>query len=171
MGDKCIDCGKPLTNPRYNRCYDCEQKKRGTTGGGSGHGGSFEPLPEGYLSKGYFDENGDLRPELVIGSAESVAKAFGSKFPNHQLRRYYNHAKEIETRLETGTPFHALLPDILKLIPFVSEAKGKNKVPDSFFNFIKKNIELVKDEKAFVKGFMVHFEAVVAYFTYIYPRA
>jgi CRISPR-associated protein Csm2 len=156
-------CGRRLKDDKFDYCYDCNQKIKNAKAA----------LPENYLSKGYFDEKGHLYVELVTSTAEQVAKAMGNDNPaltNSQLRRFFGHARAADNRLNMDEDFNSVNIDIQKLRPFVAEARGKGKVPKSFYDFIDKNLELVKDLKSFKKGFMEHFQAVVAYFYYHFPK-
>ena len=62
-----------------------------------------------------------------------IARLFGVAKPamiNHQLRRFYSHVREAENRLKMTDDFKAAYIDLKKLEPFVSDAKGKGKIPD-----------------------------------------
>lgn len=163
---KCKVCEKPLKpDSRFDTCFECSKKGR-ETGTDSG------ALPADYLSKlaqGYFDQNGCLWEEFVTTLADKIAFSFGKSLNNHQLRRFYGHAKTAENRLKMTKDWPAVNVDIKKLSSFAAEAKGKNKIPESFFAFLDKNVKAIKDEKDF-DAFLEHFQAVVAYFTYHYPR-
>jgi CRISPR type III-A-associated protein Csm2 len=165
---RCQICGKTLKEgSKFDTCFECGQKQKKTDGAGT------ENLPVGYtalLEKGYFNPDGRLWEEFLTTMASEVARAFRG-LKNHQLRRFYGHAKAAENRLNMTRDWHAVNLDVKKLSPFVSEAKGKDKIPPSFYDFIEKNIRLVKTEKDFKEGFMEHFQAVVAYFTYHYPKS
>ncbi|MBI3583951.1 MAG: type III-A CRISPR-associated protein Csm2 [Nitrospinae bacterium] len=168
MKKKCKICGKPLKDDsRFDTCYECGQKNKKEGGGDS------DSLPPNYITKlenGYFDSSGCLWEEFITTMASDVAKSFGRKLKNHQLRRFYGHAKAAENRLRMTGDWDVVNLDVKKLGPFVSEAKGKDKIPQSFFDFIDKNIKSIKIQKDFEKGFMEHFQAIVAYFTYHYPK-
>lgn len=151
-------CGKLIKNPKFDQCYDCSQKNAGS--------GS---LPDDYLSKGYFKERDVLYEELVADMADTIVRSFKG-LKNNQLRRFYQHIRNAENRLKMVGDWQSVNVDVKKLKAFAAEAKGKGKIPDSFFQFIAKNIDCVKDEKTFTKGFLPHFEAVVAYFTYYNPK-
>ena len=58
-------------------------------------------LPNGYLEGGYFDENGNLRPELLLQQAREVAEAIGDRksIAYSQLRRFYEHVRAAENRM------------------------------------------------------------------------
>lgn len=153
-------CGKPIKNPKFDTCYDCSQKMKG---------GRISGLPEGYLSGCYFDENGVIHEELVSDVADSVAASFKG-LKNHQIRRFYQHVRDASNKLQMTGDWQSVNIDIKKLGAFAAEARGKGKVVESFYQFIVKNLECVKDEKSFTKGFLEHFQAVVAYFTNYNPK-
>lgn len=167
MKKKCRKCGKPLKDDsRFDTCFECGQKdKRENDSCSVG-------LPPEYISKlekGYFDANGYLWEDFITTMASKIAKSFNG-LKNHQLRRFYGHAKAAENRLRMTGDWDAVNVDIKKLSSFASEAKGKIKIPQSFYDFIDKNIKSISSKKDFEQGFMEHFQAVVAYFTYHYPK-
>lgn len=121
-------------------------------------------FPHGYPR--YLTDDGHTRVELVQGEAEKIAECFRSAGLNrHQLRAFYNHAKRQLQRLDYGTPFVETRVEIARLQYFAADraARSNNPVPAVFKNFIERNIVAVRDEVTFRKGFMPHFEAVVAY--------
>lgn len=131
-------------------------------------------LPEGYLQNGYFDKAGNIRPELLLRHAEEVARAIGRNpggIANAQLRKFYGHVRMADTRMSYDVPFEIVRGSVLELGSFVAEARGKNKVPEVFKQFIDRNLERIADGKDFRQGFVKHFQAVVGYFTFHYPRA
>lgn len=170
MKKKCKICGKPLKDDsRYDTCFDCGQKNK--------KAGSIDlvGLPSEYITKlkeGYFDSKHCLWEEFVTTMASDVAESFGTervKLKNHQLRRFYGHAKAAENRLRMTGDWDCVNLDVKKLSSFASEAKGKDKIPDSFYKFIDLNIKQIKRQNDF-QAFMEHFQAVVAYFTFHYPK-
>lgn len=112
---------------------------------------SFKGLDKNYLGGEYFEMRECRRGEkktrkrcrkagIVTDKAELVAKAFGSgrpKMTNNQLRRFFSHARGLEKRLRFGVDFEQLKSEIERLITFVVDAKGKNKIPKSFEVFIR----------------------------------
>jgi CRISPR-associated protein Csm2 len=149
-------CGNLIKNIKFDTCYDCSQKRTGGAG-----------LPEGYLEKGYFKERDILFDDLVTETADNIARSLKKNdLKNHQLRRFYNHVRDAGNKLNMTRDWLSVNIDVKKLKAFAAEAKGKGKIQDAFFQFISKNIDCVTDEKSFIKGFLPHFEAVVAYCTY-----
>ncbi|MCX7926524.1 MAG: type III-A CRISPR-associated protein Csm2 [Candidatus Omnitrophica bacterium] len=126
-----------------------------------------EKLPNNYLSRGYFDSSGNLYEELVVSWAEEIAKNLGLAKPEmrkHQLRRFYNHIKNLERKLEISNEFDAINNDLKMLISYAVNAASSNpaKVPKIFEEFIRRNLSLVKDAKTF-RGFLQHFQAIVGF--------
>ncbi|MBF0520256.1 MAG: type III-A CRISPR-associated protein Csm2 [Nitrospirae bacterium] len=166
---KTCKCGKPIKGD-YSMCYECNQKSHSAPHGG---GASSSVMPKDYLKDGYFDKDGCIHDTLLTTTSDEIAKSFSNSYPKlekHQLRRFFNHARAAENKLNMTHDWPDVNVDIKKLLPFVAEAKGKGKIPEAFYEFIRKNIEIVRNEKSFSKGFIEHFQAVVAYYTYHNPK-
>lgn len=130
------------------------------------------------LDKGYFDEKGYLRKDLVVNEAEKIGKLFAQGSLNRydknntlsssQLRNFFNEVKALDARVEEDN-FEENLPFILMLKSKASYAYrgGKSsKIPASFYEFLEKNVEVIQkrgDIDTF-KGFVDFFETVVGYF-------
>jgi CRISPR type III-A-associated protein Csm2 len=123
--------------------------------------------PAGYLEGGYFDEKGNIESAVVDTWAEQVAQILGmSGIASHQLRRFFNQLRAIEAKLETED-FDAIRSDIHTLKRDAAYAVGRGVVRGEFKEFIDRNVDLaVRDEKSFRRGFLEHFQSVLAYFTY-----
>jgi len=138
---------------------------RGREPGGPPPSGRTEnPFPPGYPQ--YLTSDGHTRVELVTAEAEKVAARFESdKLKRHQLRSFYDHAKRQLQRLKYGAPFAEIHPEIARLKAFAADrsARTDSALPWSFRQFIDRNVDALKDDASFSKGFMPHFEAVVAY--------
>lgn len=155
---KCKICGKPVQNERYDTCIECYRKRRSA---------QLVVLPNDYLAQGFFDEKGYLYADLIANTAEQVALALGNSSPSlstSQLRRFFSHAKAAQNSLNVMGDYDKVKVNIHKLRSFAAEATGKRKVPKVFQEFIEKNLDLTTDAKSFGKGFMEHFQAVVAFF-------
>lgn len=159
---KCSDCGKPFVprDPKHKRCSSCIRKENSQPTKPASLAFFEERYPD------YFDEDGLLKPEYVTTKAEEIAQHLANERPKmtmHQLRSFYSHVKLQEGALESGRPFKQVLLEINKLKPFASERASKEKIPKYFEEFIKRNVDKVKDERSFSQGFVEHFQAVVAY--------
>jgi CRISPR type III-A-associated protein Csm2 len=145
-------------------------RPQGNRGGGPRSGDAGErgrvenPFPPDYPK--YFNGEGHTRVELIKNQAEKIAARFESDgLKRHQLRAFYDHAKRQLQRLAYGVPFGEVHPEIARLKAFAADRAGRanNPIPASFKQFIDHNVDAVNDETSFKKGFMPHFEAVVAY--------
>lgn len=133
---------------------------------------SFRFGPE-YLSAGYFEDKHDkryLRPEVLDSAAIDAAKALGnSGMKSAQLRRFFAKARGIEAKLDRERDFEAIKADIYGFKRDVAYQVGRQVVPEAFQQFINRNVELATvDPESFKKGFLQHFESVVAYFVYYF---
>jgi CRISPR type III-A-associated protein Csm2 len=156
---------------------------------------SFEFGPD-YLAGGYFDkEKGDeqkgegekgeeekgeekkvekryLRPEIVDTLAMDAAKVLGNQgMKSAQMRRFFNKARGIESKLDRVKDFKEVRADIYGFKRDVAYQVGRGVVPEEFKDFIDRNVELaVEDERSFRDGFLQHFESVLAYFVYFFRK-
>jgi CRISPR type III-A-associated protein Csm2 len=182
---KCRDCGKEFIpkDARHQTCWDCFKSKQDSStaksgAGGIAHGSPRAEFPANYLLAAYFDDKGYLFPELVTTHAEHIADSLGvGGVTSTQLRRFYTKAKSIEQRLDAGERFGATVPNILELKQHAAYAAGRaqghaeQQGLETFKRFIDMNVDLaVSGEKAFRKGFLLHFQGVVAFFKYRHPK-
>ncbi len=123
-------------------------------------------LPLDYLKNGYFDQNGNPLPEIIIEWPQHIAAQLdGARMAPAQLRNFFSEVRRIEGQLSAGQNFEALRGRILQLDAYAANAVKKDNAPLLFKQFIEQNLKwVVKDKKSFLKGFMPHFESVVAYF-------
>ena len=134
-------------------------------------------LPEGYLKEGYFDANGNINCDLLTVEAEQVARVLGnSGMTSAQIRRFFGQVRSIERGLWTKD-FSNIVPRIQSLQPLVANYVGRannqweRQQRENMKRFIDRNVELAtSNENSFKKGFIPHFESVVAYFKYHFPK-
>jgi CRISPR/Cas system CSM-associated protein Csm2 small subunit len=113
----------------------------------------------------YLTPQGNTRVDLITIEAEKLALRFEKDgLRRHQLRAFYDHAKRQFQRL-AYVSFGEVHPEIARLKIFAADRASRsiNPLPTSFRIFIDRNVDAVSDEMKFRKGFMPHFEAVVAY--------
>jgi len=123
-------------------------------------------LPPDYLKNGYFDQDGNPLPEIIIDWPRRIAAQLdGARMAPAQLRNFFSEVRRIEGQLSAGQNFEALRGRILQLDAYAANAVKKDNAPPLFKQFIEQNLKwAVKDKKSFLEGFMPHFESVVAYF-------
>jgi CRISPR type III-A-associated protein Csm2 len=169
---KCDSCGKMFktNNPKFTTCYDCSQKRQSTRD-------QALRLPAGYLKNGYFDSKGYVFKEVIINWPNELAKSLGAGgVTTTGLRRFYTKAKYAEQRLDHGEPFESIVATLYEMEQHAVNAVGKavnaseKKGFELFKQVIETNVELaVKNRDAFKKGFLLHFQGLIAYFKYHNP--
>ena len=122
-------------------------------------------LPRGYLERGYFDKAGNVLPEVIQEWAEQLARIFLREgLKTAQLRRFFNRSRAIE---QQNLPFERLREEILSLKPIAAASVGRKTAPDIFKVFVDKNVDLaIRSPESFSRGFLTHFQSVVAYVKY-----
>lgn len=125
---------------------------------------------------GYYDQSGNIKVELLDEKALSMAESFVVRdsrsnrlelkktLSSAQLRRFFSEFRQLEKKVK--------VMDFNKVKPLIKMVKSKAsyaanpsnpKIPESFKNFLIKNIDKINEEKDF-EAFMLHFEAVVGFF-------
>ena len=172
---KCPQCGKPITNPRFDLCRDCSQTDSPSRS--SGPTSNTSDVSADYLKEGYFDAAGNLREELITSKAQLIANDLCKiRLSSVQLRKFYAHARQLGRQLENGEAFATIRPALLEMQPLVADAVGRAHANGAgnyelFKQFIDKNVELAaREEKNLREGFLKHFMYVVAYFKYLNPK-
>jgi len=121
-----------------------------------------------YLKSGYFDANRNLASEFVAAEKVEplIRKMSDAGLTTGQLRRFFQHCRGLETQLRSGTAtWPQLRPKFEFLAAAAADAYGKQppKIPSLFYSFIRRNVDAVKTENDFLKGFLPHFEALVGF--------
>jgi CRISPR-associated protein Csm2 len=183
MTKTCKKCGREFEpfQPHHQYCHSCHRKRSGRGGGSKSRKRSrpstatdFKFGPD-YLKDGYFqvrEGNRYLYPEILDSLAMDVAKLLGNRgMKSHQFRRFFNKARGIEAKLQRTGEFDAVRADIYGFKRDVAYQVGRRVVPEDFKDFIDRNAELAaRDEESF-RGFLQHFESVLAYFVYFFRDA
>lgn len=136
-------------------------------------------FPEDYLRGGYFETiNGkqNIKREYILDFAEEVTEAIkqgysqekGMEFSIGQIRKCFDTCRRIEMKLiNNNYDFKTVEGDLARLIPMIRDARARRNVPHILVEFIQKNVSQVKTHQDFLKGFLLHFEAVMANLKYI----
>lgn len=120
----------------------------------------------------FLDEKGIIRSELLEAKAEEWARSFirppsrDQGLKASQLRKFYNDAKALKTRLDAQKNFDAIKP-LIKMIKskaaYACPQRGNKKIPTEFKNYLALMVNSVDTEEQF-RAFLLCFEAVVGYF-------
>lgn len=125
----------------------------------------------------YYDDNNNIRTELLDTQAEKLAQSFVEKNPRNpqkliqkkslssaQLRRFFGEFRQLEKKVR-ALGFDRVKPLIKMIKSKASYAANPSnpKIPREFKQFLIENVNAIESEDDF-KAFMLHFEAVVGFF-------
>lgn len=176
----CELCGKTFIpqQPHHRTCPECFHGQRGGRGG-RGEESRLAPtpaaLPNDYLANGYFADakRGVMFPELLTTSAECIAAAMAAAdMSMAQIRRYFTMSRSLEDRLKSGEAYDVVAnklrqmkANVAAVVGRVQENRQREQLTRTLKEFIDRNVDAaVQSEQAFRKGFLPHFECVLAYF-------
>ena len=151
--------------------FQPEQRERRGRGGGRNKP-PREDLPKFPVSYFETDNQGRsyLQPDFVSKkNIDPLAKQLAyRKLTTGQIRRFFNHCREIERQLKVdGESWHQVSARFEALCYHAQNAVAARKIPREFQNFIDENVKRVvsaeEPEKAFLDGFLPHFEALVGF--------
>ncbi len=127
----------------------------------------------------FYDDNGNIREELLDTEAERLAKSFVTFYQHPrtnktlpgrdslsaaQLRRFFGEFRQLEKRVN-AQGFKKVLP-LIKMVKSraaYAANPGNRKIPEKFKQFLVENVDRINTHDDF-KAFMLHFEAIVGFF-------
>jgi hypothetical protein len=185
MGQRQCEVCKEWFTPKeewHKRCSNCVGKGRPkddkssssavvATGRRSNLRAEFESYLDDLSENGYFDQKNNLRPEFVVRDADVAAHYLADAgVTNGQLRRFFTMSRSLEHHLNILKDFDAIKPEIAKLHPFAAAIIGREQIDYkrrnllALLEFIKVNAQrAMESEHSFRKGFLEHFECVMAW--------
>ena len=184
---KCESCGKMFfaKDDRFRTCYDCgpgrrDQGPNSAPAGGDGGDlhGKFQTYLKQLREHGYFDAQGNMPARMRVDDAQIVAQVLANAgVTAGQLRRFFTMSRALEQQLGVSSDFAALVPEIARLQPLAAALVGREQNSAQrnrlqvLHDFIDANaVRARESERAFRKGFLSHFESVIAYFTFYKPK-
>ena len=177
----CRSCGKTFEprQPTHRLCNDCHRQQSGSAGrtsraqdgrqhsGAQVRSGAVLEFPVSYFAKDNKDQP-YLRPEFVSKDVDALASHLArGNLTTGQARRFFNHCRKIERRLNFGESWEQVSASFELLRVHAQNANSARKIPRDFHRFIDDNVSRVTSEddrkKAFLEGFLPHFEALIGY--------
>jgi len=129
-----------------------------------GPGRQHDQLPADYLKDGYYDNHGGLRRWVFAEGARAVAEVLSSHTMRPtSLRRFYNQLRAIDQEFQRDKDFAAILPRLYKFRVMVTDSCQRNVVPRAFLAYIEANLALAETSHQNLRGFLEHYQSVVAY--------
>ena len=180
---RCDDCGNMFQprQPHHRRCGNCFSQPQSSGGQAVGRQNAPQQQTSNYryqeqFTDSYFvtDEQGKnclltnfVAKQTVDPLAQQLANST-PKLTTGQIRRFFNHCREIERRLKVdGESWPQVASDFESLSAHAQYARASGKIPEDFRQFIDDNVKKVTSwenpRTAFLGGFMPHFEALVGF--------
>lgn len=171
-----------MTERKYKSFAEMSPPSRG--GGGSSAGTAHRQpaqaltLPQGYLSGGYFDAQGNLLKQVFVDWPEAITRSLRESRPpatKNSLRAFYTMLRMAKNQFEAqrNTPDRAMgdaRTQLFKLRTAAQYQRTRNVISQLCQTFLEKNIDNVLNkgtefdsfENNF-NAFIEHFQAVIAY--------
>ena len=120
------------------------------------------------LEDGYFNEKGYIKPEYQIEYPQILAEYFAGQGDQNkvaQVRKFFDQIRLSEGKYKLKKNFDSIVPELYELIPLLENVKNRKHITQEFQDYLSANLkEAVKSPLNFEKGFIPHFQALVAYY-------
>jgi len=158
-GRRYLKISKVTPQGIWGECPQCGEREK-LCGGGT--------FPLHYLKHTYWQSRKDLNPLYLNEWAERIARELvQAKLDPLWLERVFEYVKRLAVRLENGADWKKeVYTDLLRLESMAAKAVENGEVPEFFYRFVRKNLKEVKSPSDFLRAFLPHFEAVLAFFYY-----
>jgi len=135
-------------------------------------------LPDlSFLKDGYYDTEGNLRPEILDEKALELARCFGpkggfNKVSSSQMRRFFGDVRELEASLrkkniDFGSSkekhIRGYMATIKMLKSKLAYAKGRGNISHAFAKTLTAAIDQIKAPRDF-KAFVLFFESIMGFY-------
>jgi len=158
---KCQKCGKPLKDPKYTLCYECNQKSKGDPVGSTRE----SELPKECIFESFYDDGGHLRREIFIEAAKEASEVFmRANISQTSIRNLFNLLKDMANRLQAdrNLDFGIARETFYKFVRQV-EYNVKRQVLHSVFQEIaERHLEVSTKSKKEYLGFVEYLTSIVA---------
>lgn len=129
-----------------------------------------EPIDFKFMKEGYWDNEGNIREELLTTEAREVAKSFKEgKLTNSQLRAFFNEVKGLSNRIDGKKEKWSEVYPMVLMIKSKAEYRNKDKKIEPLKHFLMKSVAYIQKENRADRGykafetFVIFFETVVGY--------
>ncbi|MFZ2323278.1 MAG: type III-A CRISPR-associated protein Csm2 [Ignavibacteriaceae bacterium] len=120
------------------------------------------------LEEGYFNDKGYLKPEYLLEYPQKLAEFFAGQSEQNkvaQVRKFFDQIRLSEGKYKLSKDFDSIVPELYELIPLLESTKNRKHITQEFQDYLTANLkEAVKTAVNFNKGFLPHFQALVAYY-------
>ena len=157
---KCRDCGKPLRDPKFIICFECNQKKR--EGGGNTQD---VMLPSECIFQTFYDEKNHLKREIFIESAVKAADKFmQANISQSSIRNLFHLLKDMANRLqaEKDLDFGSARTTYFKFIRQVEYNAKRQVLHPIMKEFADKHIDVATKNREEFFGFVEYLTSILA---------
>jgi CRISPR/Cas system CSM-associated protein Csm2 small subunit len=158
---KCQSCGKPVKDPKFKYCWECDQKMKKEGGG--------EPqtvsLPRECIFETFYDGKNHLKREIFIESADKASGVFMSaNISQTSLRNLFHLLKDMANRLQTDKKldFGVAMETFFKFHRQVVYNVNRNLLHPVFKEFVESHTNVATKSREEYLGFVEYLTSIVA---------
>jgi len=158
----CPQCGG-RKRPEFDLCYNCSQARRG--GGRKTQPSAGRALPQECVFNTFYGEDGKLRREIFLESAEKAARLFEEqKMSQASIRSLFQMLKSLEQRLKVDKDMSVgeLNEVFFRFIRQVEYQAKREVIPEVFRQFVDQHKDVVIGDIREFKGFVEYLTSIVA---------
>jgi RecJ-like exonuclease len=158
---KCQKCGKPVKDPKYKLCFECNQKARS----GQGETEKAMAFPPNCVFQSFYDDHGHLRREIFIEASRELSELFmRANISQTSIRNLFNMLKDMANRLQAdrNLDFGIAQETLYRFIRQVEYNVKRQVLNPIFQEFAERHLAVsTKDRKEFL-GFVEYLTSIVA---------
>ena len=128
-------------------------------------------MPQDYLKDGYFVKDAVLKDRLILDDPKFIVgqltdpNLLGKPLEYSQLRKFFSFVRQMEYRLRGSEQWENVRQDILRLPVYAADAVNRQVAPQVWCDIMKENAKWATgNTDSFLKGLLLHFESIVAFF-------
>ena len=159
---RCQKCGKPVKDPKYKLCFECNQKQREGDAGGMPR---EAVLPKGCIFASFYDEGGHLRREIFIEAAKEASEVFmRANISQTSIRHLFNMLKDMGNRLQAdkNLDFGTARETFYKFVRQVEYNVKRQVIHPVFQELAERHLDVSTKNKNEYLGFVEYLTSIVA---------